>query len=143
MATARVDHMCGTMTKEGKRLILVVGGSSNGSSNGDQTDCEYMELPTIDGKKTWPWKKCTDLPIPLSGAELIEDLETGDVLLLGGHTKLSTQNTIYRLSDITGEWILQKQTLKAAREYFSALVVPPDIFDCDESSSKITYRDEL
>ena len=143
MATARVDHMCGTMTKEGKRLILVVGGSSNGSSNGDQTDCEYMELPTIYGKKSWPWKRCNDLPIPLSGAELIEDPETGDVLLLGGHTKLSTQNTIYRLSDITGEWILQKQTLKAAREYFSALIVPPEILDCGESSSKITYRDEL
>ena len=136
LATARVDHMCGKMTKEGKRFILAVGGNSN---TGNLTDCEYIELPSIDGKKSWPWKKCNDLPIPFSGAQLIEDPETGDVLLLGGQEKIA----IYRLSDVEGEWILQKETIMAARQYFSALVVPAGILHCDKSSSKIDGHDEL
>ena len=88
MATARVDPLCGIMTKEGKRFILAVGGTSN--TGDDLTDCEYIELPSIDRKKSWPWKKCIDLPIPFAGAQLIEDPETGDVLLLGGQEKQFT-----------------------------------------------------
>ena len=136
LASARVDPLCGIMTNEGKRFILAVGGTS--STGGDLTDCEYIELPSIDGKKSWPWKKCNDLPIPFSGAQLIEDPETGDVLLLGGQEKIA----IYRLSDVEGEWILQKETIMAARQYFSALVVPAGILHCDKSSSKIDH-DEL
>ena len=67
--------MCGTMTKDGKRLILAVGGKN---SPNVLSCCEYIELPNME------WKKCHDLPIPLFGAELIEDAETGDLLLLGG-----------------------------------------------------------
>ena len=68
-----------------------------------------------------------------------EDPETGDVLLLGGQEKIA----IYRLSDVEGEWILQKETLMEARKYFSALVVPAGILNCDKSSSKIDGHDEL
>ena len=139
LATARVDPLCGIMTKEGKRFILAVGGTGSSNTDDHLTDCEYIELPSTDGKKSWPWKKCNDLPIPFSGAQLIEDPETGDVLLLGGQEKLA----IYRLSDIEGEWILEKETLMAARQYFSALVVPAGIINCDKSSSKIDDHDEL
>ena len=127
------------MTKKGKRFILAVGGSSNTATDENLTDCEYIELPSIDRKKSWPWKKCNALPVPFSGAQLIEDPETGDVLLLGGQDKIA----IYRLSDIEGEWILEKETLMAARKYFSALVVPAGILNCDNSSSKIDDHDEL
>ena len=137
LATARVDPLCGMMTKEGKRFILAVGGTP--STGDDLTDCEYIELPSNDRKKSWPWKKCNDLPIPFSWAQLIEDPETGDVLILGGQEKFA----IYRLSEIEGEWILQKETLMAPRQYFSALVVPAGILNCDESSSKIDHHDEL
>ena len=50
------------------------------------------------------------------------------------------QDTIYRLSDINGEWILQDETLQVPRNYVSALVVPDGIFNCDKSSTK---HDEL
>ena len=137
LATARVDPLCGIMTNEGRRFMLVVGGSSN--TNENLTDCEYIELPSNDRKKSWPWKKCNDLPVPFSKAQLIEDPETGDVLLLGGQEKIA----IYRLSDVEGEWILQKETIMAARKYFSALVVPAGILNCDKSRSKINDHDEL
>ena len=124
--------MCGTMTKEGKRLILAVGGHN---SPNVLSCCEYIELPNIE------WKKCHDLPIPLFGAELIEDAETGDLLLLGGQKGDTTiQDTIYRLSDINGEWILQDETLQVPRNYVSAMVVPDGIFLCDKSNSE---HDEL
>ena len=123
--------MCGTMIKDRKLLILAVGGYFN--SNG-LADCEYTELPNIE------WKKCLDLPMPLYGAQLIEDPETGDVLLLGGTNGPTIQNTIYRLSDINGNWTLQEKTLQAARYDFSAMLVPPGILNCEKSSSK---HDEL
>ena len=132
LALARTLIMCGTMRKDGKYFILAVGGQNDTTITSQ--DCEYMELPTIK------WEKCTNLPIGLCGGQLIEDPETGDVLLLGGTNGPTIQNTIYRLSDINGNWTLQEKTLQAARYDFSAILVPPGILNCEKSSSK---HDEL
>ena len=121
--------MCGTMVKKRRRLILVVGGLNEQAL----ADCEYTELPTIQ------WKKCNDLPKAFYASQLIEDPETGDVLLLGGYDGTSVKDTIYKLSDISGEWILQDKTLQAARSEFSAMVVPPGIFSCEKTNK----HDEL
>ena len=131
LALARTLIMCGTMRKDGKYFILAVGGQ-NGTAITSQ-DCEYMELPTIK------WEKCTNLPIGLCGGQLIEDPETGDALLLGGFNNgTGSKRTIYRLSHVNGQWILQNQTLKAGRSSFAAMVVPPGILNCDKSEGFAT-----
>ena len=129
LATARQKHMCATLVKKEKRYIVVIGGESIG---GDQLfDCEYLEFPEME------WKKCADLPKPLSEAQLIEDPESGDLILLGGLSEDIEQSSIYRLSDIEGEWILQDQTLQAARYSFSAMFASNDILPCQKSFSGI------
>ena len=128
LATLRTDHMCGTMTKTGQHLILVAGGHNPNSL----AECEYLILPKME------WQKCKDLPMPLYAAQLVEDPETGDVLLIGGGTN---QDKIYRLSDIDGDWILQDKTLQAPRSQFSAMVIPPGILSCNQFSK--TKHDEL
>ena len=75
--------MCGTMDK-GTRYLVVVGGQCH---NGITSSCEYIDFPSQD------WKKCKDLPEPLEMGQLINDLETGDLLLLGGSNGKLTENT--------------------------------------------------
>ena len=128
--------MCGTMvSKDGGRYLVVVGGKSQ---SGDTLSfCEYTDFPP--GPEGW--NRCEDLPEPLEGGQLINDPETGDLLLLGGSNGNHDQNTIYRLSDITGEWMLQEeQTMKVGRKGFSAIVVPDGVITCDKSMYK---HDEL
>ena len=48
LATARVDHMCGTMTKEGKRFMLVAGGSS--ITDEHLTDWTTLNYQALIGK---------------------------------------------------------------------------------------------
>ena len=131
-AVPRINHMCGTMDKDGKRYVVVVGGVS--SSGETLTYCEYNHFPDPG------WQRCEDLPEPLESGQLINDPVTGDLLLLGGNNGNHDQNTIYRLSDINGEWIRQDQTMKVGRSAFSAMFVPDGTIDCDKSMFK---HDEL
>ena len=111
--------MCATMNKNSKRYIVVVGGE-------DLASCEYLEWQANSN-----WKACADLPKPLSEAQLIRDPESGDLVLLGGFSDGIEQDSIYRLSDISGDWIKQSQTLKAARSAFSAMFVSNKFLPCD------------
>ena len=123
--------MCGTMDKGGVRYLVVVGGYGH---NGITSSCEYIDFPSQD------WKKCKDLPEPLERGQLINDPETGDLLLLGGSNGNQDMNTIYRLSNINGDWVPQERTMKVGRRRFSAIVVPDDVINCDKSMNK---HDEL
>ena len=111
--------------------LVVVGGESH---NGITSSCEYIDFPSQD------WKKCKDLPEPLEGGQLVNDPETGDLLLLGGSNGTQDRHTIYRLSDINGDWVPQERTMKVGRRRFSAIVVPDDVINCDKSMNK---HDEL
>ena len=108
------------MNKNSKRYIVVVGGKN-------LTSCEYLEWQVNSN-----WKACADLPKPLSEAQLIRDPESGDLVLLGGFSDAddSAQDSIYRLSNISGDWIKQSQTLKAARSAFSAMFVSNKFLPC-------------
>ena len=127
--------MCGTMKKDEVRYevryLVVVGGEDH---NGALSSCEYIDFPSQD------WKKCKDLPEPLEGGQLVNDPETGDLLLLGGSNGTQDRNTIYRLSEIDGDWVRQERTMKVGRRRFSAIPVPDDVIDCDKSMNK---HDEL
>ena len=124
--------MCGTMDKGGVRYLVVVGGEG---LNGVLSSCEYIDFPSQD------WKKCKDLPEPLEGGQLVNDPETGDLLLLGGSNGNQDMNTIYRLSAIDEDWVLQEEHhMKVGRRGFSAIVVPDDVINCDKSMNK---HDEL
>ena len=130
--TPRINHMCGTMVREGKRYLVAAGGKSE---DGDTLSyCEYNYFPESG------WQRCEDLPEPLEGGQFINDPETGDLLLLGGSNGDHDQNTIYRLSDVSGEWNKLEQTMKVGRRGFSAIVVPDAIIDCDKS---MNIHDEL
>ena len=123
--------MCGTMDK-GTRYLVVVGGQYH---NGITSSCEYIDFPSQD------WKKCKDLPEPLEGGQLVNDPETGDLLLLGGSNGNQDMNTIYRLSAINEDWVFQEEHhMKVGRRRFSAIVVPDDVINCDKSMNK---HDEL
>ena len=122
MALQQIDSLSGGQ-KSRVAFAVLCGHNPNFLA-----DCEYLILPKLE------WHKCQDLPMPLYAAQLVEDPDTGDVLLLGA----TKQDTIYRLSDILGEWILQEKTLQAPRSQFSAMVVPsPGILSCN------TKHDEL
>ena len=128
--------MCGTMKKDEVRYevryLVVVGGEDH---NGALSSCEYIDFPSQD------WKKCKDLPEPLVGGQLVNDPETGDLLLLGGSNGNQDMNTIYRLSNIDEDWVLQEEHhMKVGRRRFSAIVVPDDVIICDKSINK---HDEL
>ena len=90
------------------------------------------------------WKKCANLPQPISYGRLVTDPETGDLLLLGGQSDTNSRpyelSKIYRLSDINGEWTLQDKELTTKRNRFSAMYVPDGILNCNKSSNK---HDEL
>ena len=128
-----INHMCGTMKREGKRYLVVVGGKLE---NGETlSNCSYNYFPE-EG-----WQSCQNLHEPLEGGQLINDPETGDLLLLGGRNGNNDQNTIYRLSDIDGEWMLEEQTMmKVGRRGFSAMFLPDGIINCDQS---VNEHDEL
>ena len=114
------------------RYLVVVGGEDH---NGALSSCEYIDFPSQD------WKKCKDLPEPLVGGQLVNDPETGDLLLLGGSNGNQDMNTIYRLSAIDEDWVLQEEHhMKVGRYRFSAIVVPDDVINCDKSMNK---HDEL
>ena len=126
--------MCGTLVKDGIRYLVVVGGVGHNGALSLLSSCEYIDFPSQD------WKKCKDLPEPLEGGQLVNDPETGDLLLLGGSNGNQDKNTIYRLSDINGDWVSQNQAMKVGRSRFSAIVVPDDVINCDKSMNK---HDEL
>ena len=129
--TPRINHMCGTMEREGNRYFVAVGGKSHNDEA--LSYCEYNHFP-------YGWQRCQDLPKPLEGGQLINDPETGDLLLLGGSNGDHPQNTIYRLSSINGTWDVQEKTMQVGRRGFSAIVVPDAMIDCDKSMNK---HDEL
>ena len=98
------------------------------------------------------WQSCQNLHEPLEGGQLINDPETGDLLLLGGRNGNNDQNTIYRLSDIDGEWMLEEQTMmKVGTMQYN--ILEPDIVcvgesvyvvcsECDKAGGGKTGRQE-
>ena len=124
--------MCGTLTKGYESYLLVVGGLTQ--DGGTTSDCEYVHYPDRE------WKSCANLPRPLYGGQIVNDPETGDLLLLGGSDDGGQrQTTIYRLSDIDQDWASEDQTLKVGRYAFSAIFLPDGILDCENNSQ----HDEL
>ena len=122
--------MCGTLTKGYNSYLLVVGGLSE--SGEVLSDCEYVHYPDRE------WKSCGNLPQPLSNGQLVNDPETGDLLLLGGLNDANDfhtfQDTIYRLSDIDQDWVLENHPMKEGRFAFSAMALPDDIrLHCDNN----------
>ena len=131
LKTPRITHMCGTLTKGYESYLVVVGGVTQ---NEITSDCEYVHYPDRE------WKSCANLPQPLSYGQMVNDPETGDLLLLGGQDNWGHfQDTIYRLSDIDQDWVLEDQTLKVGRCAFSAIFLPDGILDCDNNAQ----HDEL
>ena len=129
---ARTFAQCGSMRRNERDYAFVVGGYGYGAAT---ASCEYQDW--LEPK----WKSCASLPYPISHGQLINEPETGDLLLLGGRNGTDVLNTIYRLSNIDDEkWILQDQTMQVARSEFSALYVPNDFFPC---SKKSIQHDEL
>ena len=79
----------------------------------------------------------TDLPIGINHAAMVQDPQ-GGVILIGGYSDKVHLNSLYRLSDIEAEWHLMKQTLKIARSYHSAVLIPDELVNCyDGKSSKL------
>ena len=120
------------MTKAEQSYVVIVGGENGGLL----TDCEYIAIPG-----DYTWTRCANLPQPIRGGRLITDPETGDLLLLGGNSNsIGDLSTIYRLSDINGDWKLQDKELTTTRRGFSAMYVPDGILNCNKSNTK---HDEL
>ena len=78
---------------------------------------------------------------------IFTDPETGELILIGGEVYPPngssgeiSQRSIYKLSDINGDWILQSKSLVAARADHSSMFVPDDQLPCETKKSK---RDEL
>ena len=129
---ARTAAHCGKMRRNGRDYAFVVGGFGDGAGT---ASCEYQDW--LEPK----WKSCASLPYPICCGQLINEPETGDLLLLGGFNGTDFLNTIYRLSSIDDEkWILQDQTMQVGRAEFSALYVPNDFFPCSKTSIQ---HDEL
>ncbi len=61
---------------------------------------------------------------------MLMKLTKGGVILIGGYTDTYHLDSLYQLSDIATEWKLMKQTLKIARSYHSAILIPDEVTNC-------------
>ena len=80
------------------------------------------------------WQLCANLTQPTASATLLTDPENGDLILLGGEfndgSGSGPYDSIYRLSDINGQWIKQEKTLEVNRHSHSSIFVPVSQLPC-------------
>ena len=96
-----------------------------------------MEIPDDNPLFTAEWQPCANLTVPTVGATLLTDPESGDLILLGG-TFSSIDgsgsvyyDSVYRLSDINGQWMEQEKSLEVKRHQHSSIFVPVSQLPCN------------
>ena len=120
MARERYNGMCGTLEKGNSRFVVTIGGYPPKMEN----QCEYLEI--FSNRTLGSWKNCSNIPTLLSYGQLLTEPESGDLILLGGkdpYSETAEQDSIYRLSNIQSEWILEPKRLKARRYAHVSLFV--------------------
>lgn len=124
----RTEHSCGRIRKSAtsqKFVIIVVGGR----------DATGLTSTEIFDEETLSWQSGPELPIPIHGAELVEDTAGGVILIGGFSTKSGTNlDTLYRLPHAQSSWMELPQKLQTARQYHTAFLIPDGIADCTSSS---------
>ena len=55
--------------------------------------------------------------------QIVSEVETGDLLLIGGHDGPTPKDSIYRFFDINGDWVLLDTHLENARYQHASMIV--------------------
>ena len=142
MARKRSDAMCGILDKGENKFVVTIGGFPVNVAD----QCEYLQI--YPNNTLSPWKTCSNLDLVLVDGQMLTDPESGDLILLGGNNPKSSpfqQDSIYRLSNIDGSWILQNQKLRDERSAHASIFVnnPSPHPDLGEKGRKRRIRSEL
>ena len=135
MNGGRQDHMCALMKDDNHEYVVVFSGYPSTID----PQCEYLEI--VDNQLSVSWQRCSGLPESFTGGQLITDPQSGDLILIGGFEDIIS-DTIYRLSSINGEWMLQNKRLQEARHLHVSMFVPDSKLTQCELASKVSH-DEL
>ena len=118
----RYDHFCGTMQKNGKRFIIVIG--SHDEDYGERTT-ESLDLTNLN-----EWQLCTSTPNIPKYPTLVNDPENGDLLVLGGYETTYSTN-IYKITDICDSWTKLTEELQSPNSRQVAFFVNDSMVPCN------------
>jgi hypothetical protein len=123
----RTDHSCGMIRKNNhsQDFSLIVAGGGNSDDN-ILSSVEILDPGSND------WRKGTDLPFGIYGAEMVADQNGGVVLVGGSKGTLNYLNTLYQLphGGEDTEWFEMEQKLETGRGDHVAFLVHDSLVDC-------------
>jgi hypothetical protein len=125
LKNARLSHSCSRIRKNASLYSIIVAGGSGPLSF-------YLSSVEILDEGANSWRDGPNLPIAITRAAMIED-PTGGVILIGGRSSTNSYlDSLYRLAH-AGEdtqWVKLPQTLKVARSFLTAILIPDHIANC-------------
>jgi hypothetical protein len=124
LQAGRYFHSCSMIRKNGQSQIqtkIVVGGFFKNSSL--LTSVEIFD----DESNSWIYGP--QLPIPITKATIVNDMEFGVILVILGFS-LVILDTFYYLRDTYSQWEMMPIKLKTARMNPTAFFIPDNITNC-------------
>lgn len=121
-ASVRFDHACGLVENgNGEREIVVAGGDAGGTFGSSMVSSEIFSLTNME------WRDGPDFPIDVNGAASVQLSQS--FLVVGGfsHGESSYLDGIYEFDRLNYTWSKKNQTLKTARRYHTAILLPNDL----------------
>jgi hypothetical protein len=117
---------CGNIKKDKviQDLSIVVVG-------GDDSRQSLSSVEILD-KGSNQWRAGPELPFGISESQMVEDQNTGVVLIGGSSSPTSNLDTLYQLQHggLDAKWTKMDQKMKIGRKQHTAFLVPDTIVDC-------------
>ena len=102
--------------------MIVVGGNCG----------PWLSSVEVFDSESWQWRSGPELPIGIGAGSLVEDVDGGIVLLGGCSDSSEYLDSIYRLADVSADWIEMPKKLKTGRHAHTSFLVPDEIAACQK-----------
>ena len=126
----RKGHCCAKFENKAGKILFVVAGGFDGA-----TFLDSVEI--LDPLSDQGWKYGPNLPLKISGSQMISSPEGTGVILVGGYFKHMIaregySNTLYEWNgDFTSKWRRLEQTLQFGRKNHLVIPLPDKYVKCD------------